>query len=177
MSRRRWHALVMTLALSALLAGGAACGDDDPEPDATSEGDGEGDGGADAPGGGDEAADKAAVPNACDVLAPATIEAAFGADPGAGTANSADPSRTICTYENGFVFGVSEGSQFDTAAALTRDNAECEDVADVGDKAIFCITGGASGQLMWLDGDLMYDATSVSTSVDAFKVLAEGVEA
>ena len=113
------------------------------------------------------------VPDACQAVPAAELASGLGAE-GAGQA-AGSGSRRVCIYGNGVIVGVSEASQYEGSVSLARGTATCEDVAGVGDRAAFCVTAGTAGQLMWVDGDLMYDVTAPQTDRAAFLALAAKV--
>lgn len=115
------------------------------------------------------------MPDACEVLTSADIEAAFGIDPGAAEP-SGDPGRAVCTYENGYAVGVTEGAEFESLTEIASAGGECSDAPGVGEKARFCITLGSAGRLFWLDGNLMYDLSGPVVEIGPFTELAGKVK-
>lgn len=113
------------------------------------------------------------VPDACVAIAPADVVSTLGAiEPGTPGGSG---SRTVCRYADGTIVGVSEANQYEPSVTLARQGGECNDLTGVGDRAVFCVVGGAVGQLMWLDGDLMYDVTAGQTDQAPFAALAAKV--
>src|SRR5688572_6296636 len=137
---RRALGIILTLAVA---AAGACARGEQPQPEG---GEVSAAASSEAARGGD------GVPDACAVFAPSDVEATLGA-PGEGTP-AGGGSRSICRWANGTIVGVSEANQYDGSVALARQSAECKDVDGVGNRAVFCVTGGAVGQLMWVDGGL-----------------------
>ena len=132
--------------------------------------------GGDSDDGGGAAA--SGLPDPCTVFDSADIAAAFGSEPGAGSA-SGGGSRRVCQYAPGAGgVGVSDADQYDGSVALARSNGStCSDVAGVGDRATFCNAYSQVGSLFWVKGDVMYDLTASSVDQAKFTALAARAKA
>jgi hypothetical protein len=117
------------------------------------------------------AADGGAVPDACGAFTATDLASTLGAE-GSGTPGGGG-SRTVCSFTNGVIVGVSEAGQYEGSVSLARGAATCEEVAGVGDRAVFCSIAGVTGQLMWVEGPLMYDVTAANPDREAFVALAK----
>jgi hypothetical protein len=113
-----------------------------------------------------------AVPDACQILTSAEVKT-LGQEPGTGTTGGGG-SRRICTYQNGAVVGVAEGGQYAQYVDTTRQNkdAKCQDVDGLGDKAVFCVVYDTVGQLVFLDGALMYDVSGPAKDLATYRSVA-----